>query len=68
MVLRDLEAGPVVRQQMQHWQQDSDFVGVRGPAALAKLPEVERQPWQTLWTEVAQTFAKSGGKSSPEQK
>ena len=63
-----MKAGPVVRQQMQHWQQDADFVGVRGPDALAKLPEAERQAWQTLWTEVAQTFAKSGGKSSPEQK
>src|SRR5262249_1173579 len=29
---------PVIQQQMQHWQQDTDFADVRGPEALAKLP------------------------------
>jgi tetratricopeptide (TPR) repeat protein len=50
------EKGPAqvraaVRQQLAHWQQDSDFAGVRG-AALAKLPEAERRLWQKLWAEV----------------
>jgi tetratricopeptide (TPR) repeat protein len=45
-------AGPAVRERMQHWQQDKDFAGVRGPDALAKLPEAERQDWQQLWQEV----------------
>jgi Flp pilus assembly protein TadD/serine/threonine protein kinase len=40
-----------VRQQLAHWQQDSNFAGVRG-AALARLPEAERPPWQKLWAEV----------------
>src|SRR5207253_1431418 len=44
----------VVRQQMQHWQEDTDFVGVRGSEALAKLPEVEREDWRKLWAEVDQ--------------
>jgi serine/threonine protein kinase/Tfp pilus assembly protein PilF len=34
---------PAVRQQLQHWQTDGDFAGVRGTDALAKLPEAERQ-------------------------
>jgi eukaryotic-like serine/threonine-protein kinase len=40
-----------VYERLQHWQQDIDFAGVRG-AALAKLPEAERQRWQKLWAEV----------------
>ena len=36
---------------MQHWQQDSDFAGIRGDA-LAKLPEAERKARTKLWKEV----------------
>ena len=43
----------VVLQQMQHWLGDTDFNGVRGTAALAKLPQAERGDWQRLWEEVA---------------
>jgi tetratricopeptide (TPR) repeat protein len=46
------EARAAVRQQLQQWQQDSDFAGVRG-YALAKLPGAERQEWQKLWKDVA---------------
>jgi tetratricopeptide (TPR) repeat protein len=46
------KAGPAVAQRMQHWLQDADFAGVRGPASLAQLPEAERQEWQKLWQEV----------------
>jgi tetratricopeptide (TPR) repeat protein len=46
------KALPAVLQRMQHWQSDSDFKGVRGSEALAKLPEAERQEWQKLWAEV----------------
>jgi hypothetical protein len=28
------------------------LAGVRDPAALANLPEAERQEWQQLWKEV----------------
>ena len=47
------KARPVVREQMQHWQRDTDFDGVRGPEALARLPEAERQQWQKFWADVA---------------
>jgi tetratricopeptide (TPR) repeat protein len=42
---------PTVLKTMQHWQQDSDFVGVRGDA-LAVLPEAERREWKRLWKDV----------------
>jgi hypothetical protein len=44
---------------LQHWQQDADFVGVRGDG-LARLPEAERQPWRQLWADVEQTLKKAG--------
>jgi serine/threonine protein kinase/Flp pilus assembly protein TadD len=46
------KARPAVIQQMQHWLGDTDFAGVRGEAALGKLPEAERSRWQQLWGEV----------------
>jgi hypothetical protein len=30
---------PAVQKRMQHWLRDTDLAGVRGPEALAKLPE-----------------------------
>jgi tetratricopeptide (TPR) repeat protein len=42
----------VVVRQMQHWLKDEDFAGVRGSAALARLPEAERGEWHKLWQEV----------------
>jgi hypothetical protein len=45
-------AGPAVAQRMQQWLQDTDFAGVRGEGALAKLPPAERRDWQTLWQDV----------------
>jgi tetratricopeptide (TPR) repeat protein len=61
------KARPVVVQQMCHWQVDADFAGVRGEAALAKLPEQERPGWQKLWTDVADTLARAEGKAAPEK-
>jgi hypothetical protein len=46
------KARPVIVQQMQHWLRDPDFAGMRGPEALGRLPEAERQKWQRLWQEV----------------
>jgi hypothetical protein len=51
--------------QLQHWQQDPDFGGVRGPEALARLPEAERQAWQKLWGDVADTLARAQGTAAP---
>jgi serine/threonine protein kinase/Flp pilus assembly protein TadD len=42
---------------LAHWQEDTDFAGVRGEPALAKLPETEREPWRKLWADVAATLA-----------
>jgi serine/threonine protein kinase/Flp pilus assembly protein TadD len=57
-----VKAGSTIGQQMAHWLQDRDFNGVRGAEALGKLPEDERQSWQQLWADVADTLAKSRGK------
>jgi tetratricopeptide (TPR) repeat protein len=46
------KSGPAVKQQLQHWLQDTDLNGVRGADALARLPEVERGDWMKLWHEV----------------
>jgi hypothetical protein len=59
---------PPVAEAMQHWLEDADFNGVRGPEALAKLPEAEREPWSTLWTDVAATLARAQEKGKPEPK
>jgi len=62
------KAGPEIAPRMQRWQQDTDFAGVRGPEALGKLPEAERQPWQKLWSDVADTLAKAKSKPILETK
>jgi tetratricopeptide (TPR) repeat protein len=48
---------PIVAQKMRSWLADADFAGVRGPEALAKLPEAERPAWRQLWDRVAATLA-----------
>jgi hypothetical protein len=40
-----------VRQQLQHWLAAAPLAGVRGPAALDKLPPDERAGWAKLWAE-----------------
>ena len=56
-----------VSERMQHWWQEEDFVGVRDPAALAKLPEVERKEWQTLWQEVQVLASQPTGPAPPKK-
>jgi serine/threonine-protein kinase len=70
---RDLEkvpdqAGPTIIARMEHCQQDTDLSGVRGPEALAKLPEAERREWEKLWADVADTLARARGKTAPDKK
>jgi hypothetical protein len=50
-----------VVQPLQHWQQDPDLAGVRGEAALAKLPETERPPWRDLWKQVESLRSRTAG-------
>lgn len=40
---------------------DTDFKGVRGAEALAKLPQAERSDWQRLWEEVAALRQRAAG-------
>ena len=46
------EARAGVRQALRYWQRDPAFAGVREQAALAKLPEAERDAWQRFWADV----------------
>jgi tetratricopeptide (TPR) repeat protein len=62
------EARTAVREMMQHWQSDADLAGVRGPEALAKLPQAERPPWQKLWGDVADLLKRAQTKAPPETK
>ncbi len=56
---------PIIASKMRHWLQDSDFNGVRGSVALARLTEVERSAWQKLWADIADTLARAQGKATP---
>jgi serine/threonine-protein kinase len=47
-----------IRQALRHWQQDADLAGVREQAALAALPEAERQGWHQFWSDVAKLLQK----------
>jgi tetratricopeptide (TPR) repeat protein/serine/threonine protein kinase len=53
---------------LQRWLTAPDFAEVRGPEALAKLPEAERQLWQMLWDAVAHTLARAQTTTVPEKK
>jgi Flp pilus assembly protein TadD/serine/threonine protein kinase len=44
----------LVEARLAHWQTDGDFIGVRDPKSLAKLPEAERAEWGKLWADVDQ--------------
>jgi hypothetical protein len=69
---RRLDRGPdtdraIIVGQLRHWLADTDFAGVRGQAALAKLPEAERPAWQKLWGDVADTLARVQTVAPPEK-
>jgi tetratricopeptide (TPR) repeat protein len=66
--VKTAQARVAVQQQLTHWQQDADFAGVRGPEALARLPEAERPAWRKLWSDVADTLARAQGTASPAKK
>jgi len=54
------KARPVVAELMQGWLRDGDFASVRGPDALANLPDAERKDWQKLWADVAEALRRAG--------
>jgi tetratricopeptide (TPR) repeat protein len=55
------KARPIVLKQMRHWLHDADLAAVRGPEALARLPEAERAGWQKLWEGVAALEKRAAG-------
>ena len=69
---RLLDGDPAKSQQvvevLRHWLDDRDFTGVRGPEALAKLPESERHEWQKLWDGAAEMLKRAEGKTASEKK
>jgi Flp pilus assembly protein TadD len=54
------QARAAVRQVLRFWQHDAGLAGVRDPAALAGLPEAEREAWRKLWQEVEAVLARAG--------
>jgi hypothetical protein len=58
----------LVARDLRDWLADPHFVGVRGPEALARLPEAERQAWQKLWADVADTLTRALGRIPLEPK
>jgi hypothetical protein len=57
------EKTPGLARALEFWLADPDFAGVRGPRALAKLPETERTDWQKLWNDVADMLRQAQKKS-----
>ena len=53
-LLRD---GELSAQSVATWQTNPALASVRDPAALAKLPDAEREPWQRFWRDVAAGIA-----------
>jgi hypothetical protein len=48
----NVELRSTVRETLIRWQTDSEFASVRGPEALALLPDKERKAWSSLWQHV----------------
>jgi hypothetical protein len=53
--------------EMQHWLWEARFDRVREPDGLARLPAAERQAWQRLWADVADTRDGAKAKAVPER-
>jgi tetratricopeptide (TPR) repeat protein len=56
------------QRRLRWWLTDADLAGIRGPAALAKLPEAERQEWQKLWNDVTALLNPAQGQTASEKK
>jgi hypothetical protein len=51
----------VLFRKLNSWKTDRDFSGIRDEAALAKLPEGEREAFRAFWAEVEALRKKAGG-------
>jgi tetratricopeptide (TPR) repeat protein len=65
---KDTGKPPQALEAFRHWLADPDLRGVRGPNALAKMPEAERQKWQKLWDDVADKLKQAQGEAGPAKK
>jgi tetratricopeptide (TPR) repeat protein len=54
---RLLQEGRPVDRAPAIWQTEPALASIRDPAALAKLPDAERQEWDRLWADVATLLA-----------
>jgi serine/threonine protein kinase/Flp pilus assembly protein TadD len=54
----DPSAKQMVRQNLAHWQQDSDLARVRDKESLDRLADDERKEWRRLWDDVAALLKK----------
>jgi serine/threonine protein kinase/Flp pilus assembly protein TadD len=48
-----------IQKSLREWQTDSDMACVRDEAALAKLPEAEREAWRKFWADLAALLARA---------
>jgi serine/threonine-protein kinase len=58
-------AAAAMQKVLRHWQGNADLAGLRDPAALAKLPEAERQACRQLWADVAALLKQARGPDKP---
>jgi tetratricopeptide (TPR) repeat protein len=61
-------AAAQVAGKLRHWLGDPDFVGVRGPQSLAKLPEAERPAWEKFWKDVSDMLKRAQEKVASQNK
>jgi hypothetical protein len=58
-------ANKTIQVRLMHWRSDPDFVSVRDPQALDRLPENERAAWQALWRDVDELVIRVAKKNEP---
>jgi tetratricopeptide (TPR) repeat protein len=49
----------LVRKALTNWQKETDLAGVHDKESLLKLPQAEREAWQTLWQDVDKTLTRA---------
>jgi hypothetical protein len=59
---KNRDAAKRVQQALTLWLENTDLASVRDPAAIAKLPEAERDAWKQLWTDVESLRKRSAEK------
>jgi peptidoglycan/LPS O-acetylase OafA/YrhL len=62
---RDAKARQAIVKNLDHWKEDTDLAGIRDEAALAKLPEGEREAFRSLWADVEALRVKAGAGNEP---